>query len=607
MSDRPQGRRETLDDIAGFLAGVEAFRTLDEEQLLEVAAGVTYRDLAAGETLIVEGGSPSRHLWVLREGALDLLRLDQLVTVMTAGELLGYASMLTQTAPSFTVRARSACALYCIPLDMSLALLSREDGVRWLASTQRDALLYAARSLSPLPEVQTLPVTSVIREAALVCDPEKTINGAAELMMEHGRSAILVRLRDGLGIVTDTDLRDKVVVGRASLDAPVSTIMSSPVHTVTSGTSAAEAAIAMLTFGVSHLPVVAEDGGVAGVVSARDLMTLDSRSPFALRRSVLRASDEDELAAAAGDIPALFCELLGARLDAATLSRVLTVLHDSITARLLELAFERHGVPPVEYAWLVFGSAARNEMTLASDQDNGLAHADTADPSVAACFFRVAQDVNAGLDRCGYEADQHGVLAKYDDWRMSASAWTDVFADCLKGDENERLVLGAIVFDYRQIAGRLYVEKALTEVIRDTPRHPRFKMGLGELGSEIRSPLGFRGRMRGSIDIKASGLLPIQNYARYNALCNGITIQSTPERLTALIEVDGDGAARHRDLREAYLSMKDVQFEHHAEAVRAGVRPDNVIDTDTLRPLTQAKLHEALRVVAAAQATLPRR
>jgi CBS domain-containing protein len=282
-------------------------------------------------------------------------------------------------------------------------------------------------------------------------------------------------------------------------------------------------------------------------------------------------------------------------------------LHDSVTARLLELAIEHRGAPPVDYAWLVFGSAARNEMTLTSDQDNGLAYDDTDDPAVVDYFCRLAQDVNAGLDRCGFEADQHGVLAQHDDWRMSASAWTDVFSDCLKGDENERLVLGAIVFDYRQTAGRLYVERALTEVIRDTPRHPRFKMGLGELGSEIRSPLGFRGRMRGRIDIKASGLLPIQNYARYNALTRGITIQSTPERLLALVEVDEQAADRHRDLLEAYLTMKDVQFEHHARAVRAGGQPDNMVDTDALRPLTQATLHEALRVVAAAQATLPRR
>ena len=108
------------------------------------------------KALIVEGGHPNTQLWVLRDGALDLLRRDNLVTVMTSGELLGYASLLTRTAPAFTVRARVDCTLYCIPGDLGLELLSREDGVRWLATTQRDALLYAARSLSPSTSPTTL-------------------------------------------------------------------------------------------------------------------------------------------------------------------------------------------------------------------------------------------------------------------------------------------------------------------------------------------------------------------------------------------------------------------------------------------------------------------
>ena len=240
-----------------------------------------------------------------------------------------------------------------------------------------------------------------------------------------------MRARDGLGIVTDVDLREKVVAGGVSRDAPVSAIMSAPVHTIGADTLAAEASIAMLTFGVSHLPVLADDGTVVGMVSAGDLMSLEARNPFALRRALQRARDEDELVAAAGDIPKLFVDLLDARLDAPLICRVLTILHDSLTVRLLELAFERHGAPPVDYAWLVFGSAARHELTLASDQDNGLAYADTDDPAVDEYFRRVAEDVNGGLTRCGIEPDSHSVLASVEPGagrspagrRSSRTAW----------------------------------------------------------------------------------------------------------------------------------------------------------------------------------------
>ncbi len=454
---------EGLEQIADFLSHVEAFETLSGDQLLRLAAAVTHRHVAAGETMIVEGDRPTQQLYVLRDGTLDLLRRESLVTVMTAGELLGYPSLLTGTAPAFTVRARSECAVYCIPGDLGVELLSREDGVRWLATTQRDALLYAARSLSPLPEVQTLPVTSVMRGDPQVCDAETTIHEAAALMNSDGRSAILVRTRDGLGIVTDVDLREKVVVGRVSRDAPVSAIMSAPVHTIGADTLAAEASITMLARGVRHLPVLDGDGGVVGIVSAGDLMSLEARNPFALRHALQGADDEDELVTAAGDVPKLFLDLFDARLEASVICRVLTVLHDTMTARLLDLAFARRGAPPVDYAWLVFGSAARNEFTLASDQDNGLAYADTDDPAVGEHFGRVAQDVNDGLARCGVEADPHGVLAGGKIWHRTLASWRRVFSIFLEGDDLKLVLNASVCFDYRQATGRLYVTQVLTD------------------------------------------------------------------------------------------------------------------------------------------------
>jgi CBS domain-containing protein len=602
------GGAESLEQIASFLGSeVEAFRTLDEGRLAQVAAGVTHRSLRAGDVLIVEGDRPTEQLYVLREGTLDLLRRDSLVTVMTAGELLGYPSLLTQTAPAFTVRARTDCALYCIPAGLGVDLLSREDGIRWLATTQRDALLYAARSLSPLPEVQTLPVDVLLRGAPPMCDPETPISRAAEIMIAEGRSAVLVRTREGLGIVTDGDLRAKVVAGDVARDAPVSAIMSLPVHTIGTGAFAAEAGLLMLTLGVSHLPVVDHAGVVAGIVSAGDLMSLQARNPFALRRSLQGARDEDELAAAARDIPQLFVDLLDARLDAPMVGRVLTVLHDQVTVRLLELAFERHGPPPVEYAWLVFGSAARHELTVASDQDNGLAYADTDDPAVDAYFRDVAREVTGGLTRCGFPPDSHYVTADEDAWRRPLSGWRQVFADSLSSKDIVARGRAAVCFDYRQAAGQLYVTATLTEIMRDVPAHPEFLKWLARTASGFRPQVsGLRRKLDAQIDIKRGALLPIQNLARYHALSRGITVQATVDRLAAVCDVDNEGTEADRLLREAYLTVKHLQLQHHADAVREGREPGNVIDTATLRPLARANLQEALRAVTDAQSRFPR-
>jgi CBS domain-containing protein len=277
---------EPADERVRFLADLQPFATLDPAELERVAASIVERLVPAGEAVLIEGGLPGKDLYLVHEGTVELLHKQALVDLLTSGEIFGHPTLLTGLAPEFTARARTDSRLYCIPKDVAVDLLSRPEGVKWLAANHRERLLQAARSMSALPDVRTRPVTEVVRSAPVFCDPDTTIRDAAQLMIDERRSAILVDASEGLGIVTDVDLRDKVVVGGVSRDAPVSLIMTTPVHTIGAEALAPEASIAMIVAGVNHLPVLDEAGDVVGVLSASNLMTLEARSPFALRRAI---------------------------------------------------------------------------------------------------------------------------------------------------------------------------------------------------------------------------------------------------------------------------------------------------------------------------------
>jgi CBS domain-containing protein len=597
---------ERLRQRMRFLADIDPFNGLSKLELERVARSIVERVAEAGEAVLVESGVPGTELYVVHEGTLELVHKEAVVALITTGEVFGHPTLLTGLPPEFTTRANSRAVLYCIPKDTAFDLLSHPEGLMWLAGNQRERLIQAARTMRSLPDVRNRPVTSLVRSAPLVCESDTSIREAARMLSEAGRSALLVRLRDGLGIVTDVDFRDKVVLSGVSRDAPVTKIMTSPVHTIGADVLAPEASIAMMASGVNHLPVLDAEGDVVGILSASNLMTLDSRSPFALRRSLQTSPTQEDLVQAAADVPHLFVDLLEAHLDAPAIMRVLTVLSDAMTARLLELSVAAHGRPPVPFAWLAFGSGARSELTLASDQDNGLAYADTDDPTVDEYFRIMAEEVNDGLQRCGFALDPHGVLARYRQWRMTLSAWQGVFADCLEGRDIERLARASVAFDFRQVAGELYVDLVLGETMREAPEHKGFMRGLAQLGTRTRLPLGFRQRLEGSFDIKKHGLVPIQNLARYYAFARGISAHSTVERLIAVRESDGEETVAERSLREAYTSMAHLQLRHHAYAIRNGRPLDNVIDVSTLRPLTKVTLQEAMREVAAVQSRFPR-
>ena len=602
--DAPGVMSSPVNDTAHFLSRFPPFDSLDKAALERVADAVVERQVPAGVRVIVEDGPPGDALFVVHSGSMELLRGDRVVDVMTQGEVFGHPTLLTGQPPAFSVRCREDAVLYVIPRAVALGILGSERGAAFVAETLRERLSRTVRSVRPAHEVRAVHVASLIRRPPVFVDPDAPISAAAKRMSEELVRAVLVLSPQGLGIVTEGDLRDKVLAAGLARDAPVSEIMSVPVRTIRGDTLAPEAAIEMMRAGINHMPVVDARGKVLGVVSSGSLMRLDALSPFALQWSLSVAKDEDEVVALAGRIPELFLTLLDASVGARDISRVLTVQNDAAVTRLLQLSIERHGTPPVPYAWLALGSVARAETTVASDQDNALAYADSDDPSVDAYFEEVASEVNNGLARCGWTLDISDVLARNKLWRKSESEWRIVFADCLQHPDRSNLVRAALTFDFRQVTGELEIVKPLAELLREAPDHPGFLARLARTVTNVRSPLGFRQRLIGPVDLKKSGALPIENLARFYGLSNGVTVSSTLDRLAAVEGLGALTSATVKSLQEAFTIIWDLRLQQHAETIAEGRAPDNVVDTDRLPPLARLDLQAALRAVAAAQRQL---
>jgi CBS domain-containing protein len=593
-----------LKQASRFLSQFPPFDELDAVQLERVAEAVTERAVTRGTSVLVEDGPPGESLFVVHSGSMELLRSEQVVDVVTPGEVFGHPTLLTGKPPAFTVRCREDAVLYVIPRDVAVDVLSSESGVAFVAQTLGDRLRRAVRTARAARETRAVHVSSLIRRPPVFVEPGASIRDAAKLMSEELVRSVLVLTPGGLGIVTEGDLRDRVVAAGLSPDAPVSSIMTTPARTMRGDRLAPEAAVEMLNAGINHMPVVDARGEVLGVISSGSLMMLDALSPFALAWSMSKAGTEEEVVTLARRVPELFLSLLDASLEASDISRILTVQNDTAVTRLLKLAIERHGPPPVPYAWLALGGVARSETTLASDQDNALAYADPDDPAVDAYFERVASQVNEGLARCGCGFDASEVLARNRLWRKSLSQWTEVFADCLAHPGDSNLVRAVIAFDFRQVIGDLDAVSPLVEVLRRAPEHPGFIARLARTVTSIRSPLGFRQRLIGPVDVKKSAALPIENLARFHGLLNRVTVSGTLDRLAAVEGLGALSVETATSLQEAFVIIWNFRLRHHATAIEEGRTPDNIVDTDRLAPLARLDLQAALRAVAAAQRPL---
>jgi CBS domain-containing protein len=598
-------------EIAAFLQQYPPFDALPPEELEEVAGAVEARRYAAGENILVEDARPAEHLFVVREGSAELVHEGEIVDILEPGESFGHPSLLTGMAPAFTVRAHEESTCYLVPREAAMRALTSPAGTTYVAATLRERLTRTGHTVHALPPVNTVAVGDLLGRPPLFCAADVTIHKAARLMTDNGVSAIVVRDGRNISIVTDAQLRERVIADELSAANPVMRV-AAPAVTVRPDYLAVDAIVEMLDAAADHVIVTGRDGDVVGLLSAADLLGLESRSPFALRHALLRSHDEDELVETAKELRQLLLALVDADVPPEKIGRVLSLQFDTITARLIDFAIARHGLAPVPWAWLQLGSAARRELTLGSDQENALAFADSEDGADRDGYFeRLAGDVNDGLARCGFEPDANGVLARNRLWRMPQSEWLRVFGECLESPDESHLIRATVAFDFRHAGGGLQIVPPLVAVLRRAPQYPDFIRQLARSATAFRPPLGFRGSLPGGrkdgdrgLDIKRGGAIPIANLARFYALTNGVTISATLDRLVAAQEIGALDAETATGLREAFAVVSRCRLVHHARQIEAGAPTDNLINPAELAPLARNELREAFRVIAHAQKRL---
>src|SRR5919106_2673380 len=349
ISDLPGG---SMHDIAEFLQQHPPFDTLDDEALRDVAASAEIEFFAARTPILESPEATAEFAYVVRRGAVELLSGGRLFDLVGEGEMFGFASLLAESPLEFIARAAEDTLVYRIPEHAIRPVLERPAAVRFVAAslTRRGRLLASADAEPPAPAVGR-PVRQLIRAPALVCPPATPVQEAARRMVETGHSCAVVDLGDRLGIVTDRDMRTKVVAAGAGPDTPLSAVMKAPAPAGAAGTTTAEALVEMLDHGIRHLLVLEPNRRLIGVLDDIDLMASERRAPFRLRSLIARSGDAAEVAEVAAGLPKTLVALYDAGVPAPVISRTIAGIHDTIPRRLLEIAHEELGPPPVPYSW----------------------------------------------------------------------------------------------------------------------------------------------------------------------------------------------------------------------------------------------------------------
>jgi len=604
-----------------FLSGIAPFSFLPEAEIEKAGMELSLVFHPKNTLIFTQGLSKIESLYIIQNGAAERYfeegdhNID--TTLMSEGDLFGGISMLINNSIAIrSLRTTEDTHFYVWPKAYFLDVCNRnEQFLEYFTDTFGKRMLdrsYAsivAKTIQPGEEaLQFLnqPVSSITQKKLISCASGTTIQSAAALMSRHKCSSILVKSDQGIyvGIVTDNDLRKKVIASGLDIQNPVDKIMSFPLRTISSQALVFEALMSMMQENYKHLGVTGPEDELIGIITNKDILAAQGQSPLFLIREISTAGSIEALKQQHQLLPGVVQGLISNGAKARNLTRLITTISDAILTKIIAFAIEKNGPPPCAFAFMVMGSEGRKEQTLKTDQDNAIIYEDVAGvpaESVHSYFLKLGETICTWLNDVGYDFCKGNIMAKNPKWCQPLSVWKGYFLSWIRVAESDDLLSSTIFFDFRCAHGKAELVGELRGFLMESlSEWPFFFRYMAVNAQQFKPPIGFfrnfivesKGDHRDAFDIKKV-MVPIIDFARIYALKHGLSETNTQERLHQLFMRKKLRWDTYNEMEHAYSFLMQLRFARQINAMMVEkTSPDNYINPKKLTRIEQTMLKE---------------
>ena len=586
--------------VEDFLNTSAPFDMLDKEQKLELVKHTELIYLTADNVGDLQKGKSS--LFLIQNGQFSVQDSDAPLRHLSEGDYFGYTNIMEKRNFSLSISVDSPGLVYCFeasavtPLFELPAIRNFFDGLR------NNALQNHAISDSNSMWLYK-GLEDVINKSPVSVDVETSITVAAQIMTNQKVSSLLVTREDKLiGIITDRDLRSRVVAASLDIHLPVSHIMTPNPAQIMGNRTLFDALALMTERNIHHLPVIDQQTLVPlGMVTASDIIRHQRGNVLFIIGELSKAENLYELTRLSWQLPHYFSAHAKKAGDYDIAGKILSQATDIMTRKLIGFFQQANGKAPMMFAWLVYGSQAREDQTMGSDQDNGLLLAERPSEAQAEYFAKMADYVCNGLAKCGIKLCDGNIMASNSKLRLSLEDAIEEAKRWVKAPTKDAIMHFNIFLDVRCAAGDISLFKQLQRQRAPLMKQNMFLAALTRNSNEISVPLSMfqkfiyeKGRReKDVIDLKTRAVALINNIARIYALADGVTLPNTLARLDALSENSQLSKRDATNLRDIWLFLNRLRWRHQLE----NKVTDNRVSVSSLSSIEKHQLKAAFKAI----------
>jgi len=552
------------------------------------------------ETVLIAPRVQAQSLCIIIKGIVNEHIDGELQNVYSQGDSFESNSLIYgNTQSTFSVAEDLIC--YELPKECFLGLLQDAEPFQnyymqdFITKHQHLKERHHQNELTPF---MLSRVDEIYLHTPCIVNASHSIKESLQLMSNQDADVILVDDQNRMGIVTDTNLRQRVLLVGKSTDEPVGDIATYGLITIEKSDFLFNALLLFTKHGVKRL-VVVEDEKVVGILEQLDLLSHFANHTHLIAASIDRATCIEELETTQRSLTYLVRSLTSKGVRVRYVSKLVSELNAKVYRKVFEMVVPAHLQD--RCALIVMGSEGRGEQILRTDQDNALIIRDGENEEA---FESYMIEVNMYLIRLGFPKCSGNVMVSNPYWRQSVSGYKSMILEWVETLDEDALQSLSIFVDASCVAANSLLLNECDDYLREHFQGRSDVMAhLAKAALSFETPLSlFSGFVLGrsdhesELDIKKGGIFAIVHGVRVLALEHKIAHTNTTQRIK---ELNNSGLFdKHfaSELIEAYDTLLSVRLRSMLAQKQTSTE-QNYVNPNHFSKMDRDLLKDAFKIV----------